>query len=214
VFSFLGIDMSKRLGVADVIPNSLGEAMFPGGSKLVDVAGAGLSALGDPSEMNLKRFAREAAPGIAQGPMDRAWFSQETPQGELAVNRRTLDGQVLRTDADKRAKNFGFTGINESVTKQKIYDLSQQDMAYAQLRASVLKKVANKLFVSGQVDPKLIQKYMDYEGDPNVLQKDIESLVVDQKIDVVTAAKLKAMMAKSVPQIRSAQRLSEAFPSK
>lgn len=206
VFSALGVDMSKRLGISDVIPNSLGEAAFPGGSKLVDIGAAGLSAMTDPSEMNLKRLAREAAPGLVTGPMDRAWFSQDTPQGELGLNRRTLEGQVIRTDADKMSKNLGFTGINESVMKQKIYDLEQQGIGYADLRAGVMKKMVDAMHSDGKVSPELIQNYMRYEGDPAQLEKDLIARVEKGSMSMVDAAKLQAMAAKTIPQLYQGQR--------
>jgi len=211
VFSFLGLDLSKRLGVSDVIPNSLGEAMFPGGSKLVDVAGAGLSAITDPSELNAKRFAREAAPGVLTGPMDRAWFSKDTPEGELAVNRRTLEGQLIRTKADKMAKNIGFTGINESVQKQKLWDLKQQGIGYAELRSAVVKKMAEQMYSKGTFDPKLTENYAKYEGDVNSLTRELETKVKAQQMSMVDAVKLKALATKTMPQQAQAVRTIESL---
>lgn len=211
VFSALGVDMSKRLGISDVIPNSLGEAMFPGGSKLVDVGAAGLSAMGNPDEMNLKRLAREAAPGVMTGPMDREWFSKQTPQGELAVNRRTLEGQVIRNEADKMAKNIGFTGINESVQKQKLYDLQQQGIGYQELRQGVFKKMVNQMYASGKVDPQLIVNYGKYEGDMKTLETALIEYAKKSNVSMVDLAKLRAIAARSLPQQRQGQRVMEAF---
>ena len=206
VFSYLGLDMSKGLGISDVMPNSLGEAMFPGGSKLVDIGAAGLSAVSDPSEMNLKRLAREAAPGLVTGPMDRNWFSEQTPAGERGQNRKTLVGQVIRNDADKMAKNFGFTGIHESVVKQKLYDVSQRNLAYSDLRTSVMKKMNDSLKSDGKVTQQQLDAYLNYEGDPNTIASDLEGMLNAQQIDAVSAARLKALIAKSVPQLRAAER--------
>lgn len=211
IFSALGIDMSKRLGISDVIPDSLPEAMFPGGSKLVDVGAAGLSAMGNPDELNLKRFAREAAPGVATGPMDRAWFSKQTPQGELAINRRTLEGQVIRNEADKMAKNIGFTGINESVQKQKLYDLKQQGIGYQELRDAVFKKMTNQMFTTGKIDPRLIENYVKYEGDLGTLETSLEAYAKKSNASMVDLAKLRAVAARSLPQQKQGQRVMEAF---
>lgn len=211
VFSYLGLDLSKRLGVSDVVPNSVGEALFPGGSKLVDVAGAGLSAMGDPSELNMKRLAREVAPGAITGPMDREWFSKETPQGELALNRRTLEGQVIRTEADKMAKNFGFMGVNESVQKQKLWDLKQQGIGYSELRSAVVKKMAEQMFTKGKFEPALIDNYIKYEGDLKTLETELENKVKKQEMSAVDALKLKAMAAKRIPQLYQGQRVMESF---
>lgn len=211
VFSALGIDMSKRLGISDVIPDSLPEAMFPGGSKLVDVGAAGLSAISNPDELNLKRFAREAAPGVMTGPMDRAWFSKDTPQGELAINRRTLKGQVIRDEADKMAKNLGFTGIHESVEKQKLFDLQQRGIGYQELRNAVFKKMTNQMFTTGKVDPKLIENYAKYEGDMSTLETALERFAKESSASMVDLAKLRAVAARSLPQQKQGQRVMEAF---
>lgn len=211
IFSYMGLDMSKRLGLSDVIPNSVGEALFPGGGKLVDVAGAGLSAVTSPNEMNFKRLAREASPGLVTGPMDREWFSQQTPQGELALNRRTLEGQVIRNDADKMAKNFGFTGINESVQKQKLWDVEQQRLGYSELRTGIVKKMATQMFTRGNFDEKLIDKYLEYEGDIKTLETELENRVKKQEMSAVDALKMKALAAKKIPQLQQGQRVMETF---
>jgi hypothetical protein len=211
VFSYLGLDLSKRLGVSDVVPNSVGEALFPGGSKLVDVAGAGLSAIGDPSQLNMQRLAREVAPGAVTGPMDREWFSKDTPQGELAVNRRTLEGQVIRNEADKMAKNFGFMGVNESVQKQKLWDLKQQGIGYSELRTAVVKKMAEQMFTSGKFNPALIDNYIKYEGDLTTLETELTNRVEKQGMSAVDALKIKALAAKKIPQLKQGQRVMESF---
>jgi len=211
VFSLMGLDLSKRLGVSDVVPNSLGEAMFPGGSKLVDVASQGLSTLSDPSEMNFKRLAREAAPGFATGAMDRNWFSQQTPQGELGLNRDTLAGQVIRTDADKMAKNFGFTGINESVQKQKLWDLKQQGIGYSELRSAVVKKMVDRLHAGQDIPQQMLENYQRYEGDADTLVRELEPKLKAGQVSAVDVAKLLAINAKSTPQKMQGARTLESL---
>jgi len=211
MFSLLGLDMSKRLGISDVIPDSVAEAAFPGGSKLTDVAGAGLSAMTSPTEMNLKRFAREASPGFATGPTDREWFSNQTEQGELALNRKTLAGQVIRNDADKMAKNWGFTGINESVQKQKLWDLQQQGIGYVELRTAVVNKMVDRLHTGKPIPPEMFTNYAKYEGDVDSLVTELTRKVKAGEMSAVDAAKLRAMSAKTIPQQAQGQRVMEAF---
>jgi hypothetical protein len=74
--SLLGIDMSRSLGLTDVVPDTLGAAFFPGGSKLGEMAGSAYDLAKSPSEMNAKRAARAFAPIGAQGIVDNALFTK------------------------------------------------------------------------------------------------------------------------------------------
>lgn len=212
MFSLLGLDMSKRLGISDTLPNSLAEAAFPGGSKLYDIGAAAVGAVGG-GEMGAKGLAREVAPAGLSGVMDRQWYSQQTPQGELALNRKTLEGQIIRNEADKMAKNFGLTGIHESVEKSKLYETEAIKKAYGDLRKGVLKKASNELFTDGKVSKATVQKFIEYEGDPNALVADITDMAQKQKLTALQAAKLKASMSQSITQLKQLQRLQEAFPN-
>lgn len=212
MFSLLGLDMSKRLGISDTLPNSLAEAAFPGGSKLYDI-GAAVPGAVTGGEMGLKALAREVAPAGLAGVLDRQWYSKQTKEGELAMNRKTLEGQVVRNEADKMAKNFGLTGIHESVEKTKLYETEAIKQAYGDLRKDVLKKANREMFVNGKVSRATAQKFMDYEGDPNALAADIVDMAESKKLTALQAAKLKAFMSQSITQLRHAQRLQKAFPN-
>jgi len=211
LFSFLGLDMSKRLSSSNVIPDSWNEALFPGASKLGEIAKAGWNAVTSPSEMNAKRFARELAPGFAHGVMDRKWFSEQTPDGEMGLSRKDLDPQVIRNDADKRWKDWGLTGVNESVGKQKGFDRSQRNLAYSDKRASVLNKMRDSLKSDGKVSPSQIEDYIRFEGDPNTLATDLKTMVENRSIDMVTAVRMSALLAKTPSQMGNANRAMQVF---
>jgi hypothetical protein len=213
-FSFLGLDMSKRLGLQEGIPNTIGEAVFPGGSKLVEMAGAGYEAVRHPSEMNTKRAIREASPGIATGIMDRAWFSKDTPKGELAANRETLEGQVYRNTADKFWKTLGMTGVNESVQKSKLFETKHIKQAYADKRQPALKQARDELFTKGNVSQETVDNYLKHDGDVNTLLADLARMRREQNIPAKDLELLRASMSRSITSLRHARRLREAYENK
>jgi hypothetical protein len=206
--ALMGLDMSARLGVGNMVGDNISDVVFPGVSKLGDIAGAGIDFAKDPSALNAKRVAREAAPGFATGPMDRAWFSTDTPKGELAHKREApFSGTVIRNDADKMAKNFGLTGVHENVTKQRLYDAESTQKAYADLRKPLLAKASGQLYSREALDPELVQKYLKYEGSAETLISDIQKMVKEQHMSAVDAARLNASMSTSMANIRKLQRL-------
>jgi len=150
-----GIDFSNRLGMQDVIPNSVTEAMFPGGSRLADMATATGAAVMNPSTLNTERAVREVVPNSLRGVADRAFFED---QG-LAKNPRTLEGTVQRTNRDKLAKSLGMTGIHESKEKARLYQESLVDKAYTDKRKSITSKMLDDIYTIRK-DPEAIVQYM------------------------------------------------------
>lgn len=214
-FSLMGLDMAKSLGLQDAIPNSLPEAAFPGGSKLGEIAMAAGTAAVKPTEMNIKRAAHSMSPPPVAGNMDVEWFSK----GDLASNRKNLNALVKRNDTDKMAKRFGFTGINESVQKDKLYQTEWVTQAYQEKRESAMSTIADVFYTlpKGQelMDSpdgrKAVQKYIDNEGDPNSLAADISRIAKKQNMSAQDRAMLEAAASKSITNMYRAQRLRKAF---
>lgn len=168
ISALTGLDMSKRFGMA-LFPDNPAGALFPGISRLGEIAASGLDLAKDPTDAtNAQRFARDIVPNTFRGAMDRAFF--ETPEG-LAINPRTLEGTVERDETDKFAKGIGGVGLNESKTKSRLYQESLVDKKIAERRQSVTNKILNDLY---QIDPKdkeAIRAYFN-EGDGVQLKQD------------------------------------------
>ena len=207
-FSMLGIDMSKSLGLQDVIPDNLGDAAFPGGSKLVSMAGSAYTAARHPSEMNTKRMAREWSPAPVASNMDLEWFSKNG----MGNNRENLKGQVPRTDLDIAAKRFGFTGIHENVYKTKKQEADLVTKAYAEKRVKALHTVRDEMFANnGKVSTAAMQKYLNNEGDLKTLLTEIARFGKQQNIPEKDLELMKSSAAKSITSLRHAQRLQRAY---
>jgi hypothetical protein len=208
-FSMLGIDMSKRLGLGNAVSDGATDAVFPGGGKLIDIGAAGIEAAKHPSEMNAKRLAREVMPRPGASNMDLEWFSKEN--GRLGLNKNTLEAQVRRTPGDMMAKRFGFTGIHESVEKDKLYNANKIAMGYAELREPALNRAKEELFLNGKVSKETVQDYIKHQGDVKTLAADLSRISKKMNIPAKDRELLRASMAKSITSLRHAQRLRKVY---
>lgn len=217
--SLMGVDLSKRLSMSNLAPDTVLDFMFPGASKLTAIAGAGYQLGKNPTdEMTQKNFVREALPIGTTGPLDRTWYEQDVKGGRAGINRTDLMRSTgasitpgpVRNEKDRFWKTLGMTGINESVQKDKLWQLKEQDMAYAELRSKALSKMIRKAYVSGSYTENTAD-YIEAQGDAGTLERELSEKLKAGKISAVTAAKIKAGTAKTIPQMRGAQRTMEAL---
>lgn len=203
--TLLGMDLSTRLGLGDAVPSSASEAAFAGGGKLYEMGKAMGRALLSPSEENLKAAAINLAPPVAQGPLDVAWYQK----GDLAYSKdpEKLRPMARRTPLDTKLKEWGLTGINESVQKQSSYQNAQLDKAYTEYRTQAMQTIAQDLFRNRPIDPKTLDKYFKTgQGDPATFERDLQRVATDQNIDPQTAMVLRQAASQRIPQLRSLQR--------
>jgi hypothetical protein len=201
----LGVDLSTRLGLGDVIPSSASDAAFAGGGKLFEMGKATGRAMLNPSEENVKSAAINLAPPVAQGPLDIAWYQKNG----IAYSKdpEKLRPMARRNDADILFKKIGLTGINESSQKTANYQNAQLDKAYTEYRTKAMQTIAQDLFRNRQIDPATLDKYFKTgQGDPVTFARDIERVAVDMNLDPQTAMMLKQSASQRIPQLRSLQR--------
>jgi hypothetical protein len=208
-FSPLGVDLSKRLGLGDLVGDDIMSLAFPGGSKLVNMADTAYEAVRRPSEMNTKRAIREWSPAFATGAEDLMWFSKNN--GTTAVNRNTLEAVYNRSYQDKVVKATSGTSINESIYKQKHYENKWIQQAYADKRKPVLERAHGELFTQNRIKPETIQEYLKYEGDIKTLEADIRRTLKKQNMTAKDRDYLTSAMSKSITSLRHAQRLQESY---
>jgi len=206
--TLLGVDLSTRLGLGDVIPSNAADAAFAGGGKLYEMGKATGRAIIKPSEENLKAAAINLAPPVAQGPLDVAWYQKNG----LAYSKdpEKLRPMARRNDADILFKKIGLTGINESSQKLANYQNSQLDKAYAEYRSAAMRTIAQDLFRNRPIDPKTLEKYfVTGQGDPTTFSTDIQRLAVDMNLDPQSAITLKQAASQRIPQLRSLERRAQ-----
>jgi hypothetical protein len=204
--TLLGVDLSTRLGLGDVLPSSASDAAFAGGGKLIDMGVATAKAIADPREAKLKAAAINLAPPVLQGPLDVAWYGKDNkarskdPEKRYAVTAN-------RNATDTLLKKIGLTGINESAQKQAYYQHGQIDKAYADYRSDALDTIADNIFNNNPISPKAIEKYFKTgQGDATTFERDITKLVMDQEITPQQAMLLRQGASQRIPQLRSLQR--------
>lgn len=204
IFSLANIDMSKRLGIQNLVGESVADTGFPGVTSLVKSAQDTAHLATDPTMMNAKRALHTApfVPQPAKTNMELQWFSQNG----MSHNPDTLKAGVKRDDADVMAKRLGFTGIHESVEKDKLYGVKTVQQQYSALRQDVLSDARDEIY-SGGLKPATTMKYLKYEGDPNTLVSDLKRFAQEQSQPAYERALLQSAMSRSITNLREAQRL-------
>lgn len=206
--TMLGVDLSTRTGLGDVLPSSAADAAFAGGGKLYEMVKATGRAVGNPSEENLKSAAINLAPPIRQGPMDVAWYQKNGLA--YSKNPEKLKPTAVRNDTDVLLKKIGFTGINESAQKQKMYQQAQLDSAYAEFRSSAMQTIAQDLFRNRPIDQKTLDKYFKTgQGDPQTFETELNKMALEQNMSPQDFLMIRQAASNKIPQLRSLQRRTQ-----
>jgi hypothetical protein len=219
IHSMIGLDLSRSLGLTDVVPENLTDLVFPGGSKLAEAGKAaynftglpGSDPSGGPTVMNAKRAIYAAVPLVAQGPLSNEWFTQGEGNDRLALRPRDLSAQAHRNDFDYKAKALGFTGINESVERQKTYNIERMSRDYADLRQKPLDHMRDSLFAEHKLDPADVRDYVKYRGNPNTLAGDLERYTEQSHLTPQEIAYLHASASTAIGRLMKAQDYLEMF---
>jgi len=206
--TLLGVDLSTRTGLGDVIPSAASDAAFAGGGKLYEMGKATGRAVLNPSEENLKSAAINLAPPVLQGPMDVAWYQKNGMA--YSKDPGKLKPTAVRNDTDVLLKKIGFTGINESAQKQKMYQQAQLDAAYTEFRSAAMQTIAQDLFRNRPIDQKTLDKYFKTgQGDPKTFETELNRLAIEQNMSPQDYLLLRQAASNKIPQLRSLQRRTQ-----
>ena len=206
--TLLGVDLSTRTGLGDVIPSAASDAAFAGGGKLYEMGKATGRAVLNPSEENLKSAAINLAPPVLQGPMDVAWYQKNGMA--YSKDPGKLKPTAVRNDTDVLLKKIGFTGINESAQKQKQYQQAQLDAAYTEFRSAAMQTIAQDLFRNRPIDQKTLDKYFKTgQGDPKTFETELNRLAIEQNMSPQDYLLLRQAASNKIPQLRSLQRRTQ-----
>lgn len=203
--SMMGVDLSKRVGLGDVLPSSAADAAFAGGGKLAQMGTALGQFATKPSEETAKAAVINIAPPVLQGPLDVAWYQKNG----LAYSKdpERLRPLARRTEADVLFKKLGLQGINEATQKQKVYQHDKLDQAYQEYRSSAMNTIAQDLFRNRQINPKTLEKYfVTGQGDPQTFETDLNRLAQQQNMSPQEYLMLRQAASSRIPQLRSMQR--------
>lgn len=202
MFNMAGIDMTKRLGMDFVgdYDNPAG-MLFPGGSTLWNQAKAYGQAATNPTEHNLKNAVRESVPTGLAGLVDEAWFTEDTPQGPMALSRNTGRATALRNDADVMARRMGATGLNEARQKTLEYERGQGEKFFADKRKDAMSDMQKAMSKGGPQSKDFkdaLDKYIKAEGSVENFEATIATLGQNIKLTPWQRNIIKNQMARSI----------------
>lgn len=207
--SLTGIDFTNSMGVGPVLgdlsqPLNL---LMPGSSKLVDVAKTGAELAGDPHEFNAKKAIVNMLPGGSL--LERPFFSQGLgTEREMGINKNTGQAGAVRTPSDKVAKSMGMTGLAESNERTLKYENDTIDKWYADKQKQAVERMGKQFFMSGTIDKRYVDQFVKAQGNPENLNKAIETFALEQNIP---ASKMEQLKIAAQNTITSAQKMKRRF---
>lgn len=207
--TLLGMDLSARIGLGDVIPSHASDAAFAGSGKLVDMITSTGRAVAKPNEANLKHAAITLAPQGLQGMMDVGWYQKDN----LALSKdptKRAHATAVRNDTDILLKKIGISGIHESAQKQRVYQQDQLDRAYANYRSDAMIAISWELAHNNNVSDANIKKYFETgQGDPVTFERDLLNMIQQQQIGPEQAMMMRQIMSQRIPQMQSMVRRAQ-----
>lgn len=191
LFSTLGMDMTTRFSNANLVPNSIPEALMPYGSAVLDMAQTtGRFALDPTNEFKFKQAVKSIAPQSTQGLAENLMFTDTTKDGKnLYINStdgpNLGKGRVIRTDDQMTKRAFGFRDVTESKELAKNYSDSQIEKANSNLVDKLLTKTKYDILGSKITDTELsdiIKKAAGYGEDPNAFVGKLTQWSMDRQL--------------------------------
>lgn len=164
VFSSMGLDMTTRFSNANLIPNSIPEALMPFGSAVLDMAQSTGRFILNPGKTTGKQLIKSLAPQSVQGILENQLFTEKQPDGKnLYVNGtegpNLGKGRVYRTDDEMAQRNFGFRSMRESKELAKNYADSQIEKGNKAVVDSIFSKVKYDT-MDGKIDQAKLASYI------------------------------------------------------
>lgn len=175
IFSTLGMDMTSRFSNANMIPNSIPEALMPYGSAVLDMMQNSTRLAMDPtSKTKQKQTFKSFAPQSIAGFLENTMFTEKEGDKNLYYNGtdgpNIGKGRVYRSDEEMAQRTLGFRSVRESKELAKNYSDNQIEKANKNIVDRLLTK-AKYAALDGKLDEAtfkgLVEKATTYGEDPN-----------------------------------------------
>lgn len=186
--AYTGLNISSRLGSAQLLPESLLEAVSPymgKAAKIVEHAGQ----LGT-NPRAAQNLATELAPSSIRGLVEDTYST--TPEGML-INKKGQN-EYQRSEFDRSARRFGLQSLEEFKARDKVYQAGTNRQVDADRRAKITGEAVMKVtqlgkdWLKSDEFRKLKNEYIQRGGDPKALENNL----VKGKIDAKLTAKQRA----------------------
>jgi hypothetical protein len=180
------LNISSRLGMADVLPESPLDAVSPYASTIGRMGESMIDLAKNQDPQAAKNALRQFAPSSLRGVVENKLLT--TPDG-VTINK---EGQLdyPRTEFDREARKWAMTSLEEAKAKEKLYSKSQSLKADQERLTKVQDKVnrrfANKgaEFVGTEEWNELVNEYVQRGGEPQTL---VQSLINNEEQRKLTA---------------------------
>lgn len=203
--SMLGMDLSKRVGLGDVVASKASDVAFAGGGKLADMVSKVGGAIANPDETHIKAASLTLMPPIIQSIAKEHWYTKGDKVYSMDPDKVKVETAKV-TPLDKKLKQWGITGINESVQKESFYQLGKIEKAYSDMRNKAVVQMSNELFTKGTISQATVNKFVKAQGDPSTLDKDIERFAMEQNVTQDKVKILKDAASNSVTRLYDLKR--------
>lgn len=191
VFSSIGLDMTSRFSNANLIPDSLGKAIIPYGSAVLDMTDSTGRFLLDPTNgFKAKQFVKSVAPQSAQGLLENHFFTDKKADGKnLYINStdgpNLGKGRVERTEGDMNLRAWGFRDIRESKELAKNYSDSQIQKAHSNIADNMVEKAKYSILGNNMTNERmqgLIKQAADHGMSPDSFVGKLTQWSVDHQL--------------------------------
>jgi len=169
-----GVNLSSRLGSAQLLPESPAEAVSPYMGKAVQI-GKAASELGTNPRAPTN-IALNAAPSSVRGPLENKLATSESG---MLINKEGQN-EYQRTKDDIFWRKFGLTSLEESKNRDGVYQSSAKRLADEKRRSDISHEVNMKFnqigehYLKSPGFEKLREEYIKRGGDPVTLYKNAE----------------------------------------
>lgn len=191
LFSTLGMDMTSRFSNANILPDSVGQAMMPYGSAVLDMTqSTGRFVLDPTNEFKQKQLIKSWAPQSAQGLLENHFFTNKTADGKnLYINStdgpNLGKGRVERTEGDMNLRAWGFRDIRESKELAKNYSDSQIQKAHSNIADNMVEKAKYSILGNNMTNERmqgLIKQAADHGMSPDSFVGKLTQWSVDHQL--------------------------------
>lgn len=206
--TMLGADISKRVGLGDVLASNASDTAFPGGGKLVSMATTAAGAIAHPDEEHAKAAAMAWLPSLVAAPLKEEWYTK----GDLAYTMNPDKPNVATAqlnERDKLLKKVGITGINESVQKEQYFQQNNLEKAYSDIKDKGLLLMSQDVFAGRPISQKAIDLFIKGQGDPSTLEASLVKFGMQQGIPQNQLKILKDAASTSITKMYDLQRRTQ-----
>lgn len=193
---YTGVNFQSRLGAADVLPNSLGEAITPYASTIGKIGSALGQVASENDPLAYKNLARAVAPSSLRGPIENMFMTEKAPSGVSYSTDQYGQTDYPRTSNEQTMRNWGVTSLEESKYKQNIFEGRGKLKSDKERQVAIERKIERALvqaapisltpeearariqkYTKSQDFKELVKEYVDRGGDPNTVDDAIVNAI-------------------------------------